>query len=171
MDPEREGARRLRPPLDPPLTFVLNWARRTSWGWWDEWDDTALQTQNSEFDPWRSEGEQATSRSRRPPTILNHYEWLSGEETLRFFETWRPEWGSNPRSPTLQAVSFNRCTRVPPSKWIKAKNWNDVLILNDTTYKRTLTHICFNIHLGYLNSLQHFTIIIKESKYITIACK
>ena len=25
----------------------LNWARNTSWGWWDEWDDTALQTQNS----------------------------------------------------------------------------------------------------------------------------
>ena len=23
----------------PP--FVLSWARRTSWGWWDGWDDTA----------------------------------------------------------------------------------------------------------------------------------
>ena len=31
-------------------TFVhiyrVNWARRTSRGWWDEWDDTALQTQD-----------------------------------------------------------------------------------------------------------------------------
>ena len=56
-----------RPPL---CTYRLNWARRTSWGCWDDWDDTVLQTQNSKFEPWRSEGEHATSRSRRLPTIL-----------------------------------------------------------------------------------------------------
>ena len=56
-----------RPPL---CTCRLNWARRTSWGWWDDWDDTALQTQNSKLEPWRSEAEHATSRSRRLPTIL-----------------------------------------------------------------------------------------------------
>ena len=33
-----------RPPL---CTYRLNWARRTSWGWWDDWDDTVLQTQDS----------------------------------------------------------------------------------------------------------------------------
>ena len=43
-------------------TYRLNWARKTSWGWWDEWDDTALQTQNSKFKPWWSETEHATSR-------------------------------------------------------------------------------------------------------------
>ena len=48
----------------------LNWARRTSWGWWDDWDDTVLQTQDSKFEPWRSEAEHGTSRSRRLPTIL-----------------------------------------------------------------------------------------------------
>ena len=53
-----------RPPL---CTFRLNWARRTSWGWWDDWDDTVLQTQDSKFEPWRSEAEHATSRSRRLP--------------------------------------------------------------------------------------------------------
>ena len=52
-------------------TYRLNWARRTSWGWWDEWDDTVLQTQDSKFEPWRSEAEHATSRSRRLPTILS----------------------------------------------------------------------------------------------------
>ena len=36
-----------RPPL---CTYRLNWARRTSWGWWDDWDDTVLQTQDSKFD-------------------------------------------------------------------------------------------------------------------------
>ena len=52
-------------------TYRTNWARRTFWGWWDEWDDTALQTQNSKFKPWRSEAEHATSRSRRLPAILS----------------------------------------------------------------------------------------------------
>ena len=56
-----------RPPL---CTYRLNWARRTSWGWWGDWDDTVLQTQDSKFEPWRSEAEHATSRSRRLPTIL-----------------------------------------------------------------------------------------------------
>ena len=56
-----------RPPL---CTYRLNWARRTSWGWWDDWDDTVLQTQDSKFKPWRSEAEHATSRSRGLPTIL-----------------------------------------------------------------------------------------------------
>ena len=39
--------------------------------WWDEWDDTVLQTQNSKFEPWRPEAEHATSRSQRFPTILS----------------------------------------------------------------------------------------------------
>ena len=56
-----------RPPL---CTYRLSWARRTSWAWWDDWDDTVLQTQDSKFEPWRSEAEHATSRSRRLPTIL-----------------------------------------------------------------------------------------------------
>ena len=39
----------------PPLcTYRLNWARRTSWEWWADWDDTVLQTQDSKFEPWRS---------------------------------------------------------------------------------------------------------------------
>ena len=56
-----------RPPL---CTYRLSWARRTSWGRWDDWGDTVLQTQDSKFEPWRSEADHATSRSRRLPTIL-----------------------------------------------------------------------------------------------------
>ena len=33
-------------------------------------NDTALQTQDSEFEPWRSEVKHATSRSRSLPRIL-----------------------------------------------------------------------------------------------------
>ena len=28
--------------LNRVLGHMLNWAKRTSWGWWDEWDDTPL---------------------------------------------------------------------------------------------------------------------------------
>ena len=72
-----------RPPL---CTYRLNWARRTSWGWWDDWDDTVLQTQDSKFEPWRSEAEHATSRSRRLPTILTFTRgW--GRNIFVFFQT------------------------------------------------------------------------------------
>ena len=73
----------IRPPL---CTYRLNWARRTSWGWWDDWDDTVLQTQDSKFEPWRSEAEHATSRSRRLPTILTFTRgW--GRNIICFFQT------------------------------------------------------------------------------------
>ena len=62
-----------RPPL---CTYRLNRARRTSRErWWDEWDDTALQTQDAKFEPWRSEVDHASSRLRRPPTILKNNIW------------------------------------------------------------------------------------------------
>ena len=86
--------------------YRLNWARkrRTSWGWWDDWDDTANRIEYLKFESWRSEGEHATFRYNIESL------WVSGEETFCFFETWKPEWGSNPRSPTFQAGSFNHCT-------------------------------------------------------------
>ena len=61
-----------RPPL---CKYRPNCARRTACGWRDQCDDTALQTQDSKFEPWRSEAEHATSQSRRFHTILNLYEW------------------------------------------------------------------------------------------------
>ena len=67
-------------------TYRLNRARRTSWGWWDDWDDTVLQTQNSKFEPWRSEAEHATSRSRRLPTILTRCNTSLGGHSRRNIE-------------------------------------------------------------------------------------
>ena len=67
-------------------TYGLNWVRRTSWGWWDDWDDTVLQTRDSKFEPWRSEAQHATSRSRRLPTILTFTrEW--GRNMCCLFQT------------------------------------------------------------------------------------
>ena len=84
-------------------TYRLNWVRRTSGGWWDEWDDTALQTQDSKFERHNIE----SSR-------------VSDEKTFCFFETLRPYVGSNPRSPAFQVCSINHCTSPPSSpqrKW------------------------------------------------------
>ena len=52
----------------------INYVRRTSWGWWDEWGNTALQIEYLKFEPWRSEAEHTTSRSRMLPTILHVHE-------------------------------------------------------------------------------------------------
>ena len=71
---------------------------------------------DSKFVPKQSEAQHATSRSGRLFPILNHYEW-AGEETLCFLETWKPDVGSSPRSPTFQLGSFSHCTRAPAKPW------------------------------------------------------
>ena len=98
----------------PPLrTYRLNWARRTSWGWWDDWDDTVLQTQDSKYEPWRSEAEHATSRSRRLPTILTFTRgW--GRNIFVSFKPPRPE--TEPRTLAWKAAVLTT-TLGPPPKW------------------------------------------------------
>ena len=98
-----------RPPL---CTYRLNWARRTSWGWWDDWDDTVLQTQDSKFEPWRSEAEHATSRSRRLPTILTFTRgW--GRNIFVSFKPPRP--GTEPRTLAWKAAVLTTTLGPPPS--------------------------------------------------------
>ena len=81
-DPEKLNEWGFMPPL---CTYRQTWAMRTSWVWWYERDDTALQTHDSKFKPWRSESKHATSWSRRFPTILNPYEWM-GKKHFFFFK-------------------------------------------------------------------------------------
>ena len=96
-----------RPPL---CTYRLNWARRTSWGWWDDWDDPVLQTQDSNFEPWRSEAEYATSRSRKLPTILTFTRgW--GRNIYRFFET--AETGNRTPNSGVKGSGANHYPRAP----------------------------------------------------------
>ena len=100
-----------RPPL---CTYRLNWARRTSWGWWDEWDDTVLQTQDSKFAPWRSEAEHATSRSRRLPTILTFTRgW--GRNILCSFQT--AETGNRTPNSGVKGSGANHYPRAPARWW------------------------------------------------------
>ena len=98
-----------RPPL---CTYRLNWAKRTFWGWWDDWDDTVLQTQDAKFEPWRSEGEHATSRSRRLPTILTFTRgW--GRNIFVSFKPPRP--GTEPRTLAWKAAVLTTTLGPPPA--------------------------------------------------------
>ena len=98
-----------RPPL---CTYRLNWARRTSWGWWDDWDDTVLQTQDSKLEPWRSEAEHATSRSRRLPTILT---FTRGWGRNNFVSFKPPRLGTEPRTLAWKAAVLTTTLGPPPS--------------------------------------------------------
>ena len=99
-------------------THRLNWARRTSWGWWNDWDDTVLQTQNPKFEPWRSEAEHATSRSRRLPTILTFTRgW--GRNIFVSFKPLRP--GTEPRSLAWKTAVLTTTLGPPPDVPIQAK--------------------------------------------------
>ena len=100
-----------RPPL---CTYRLNWARRTSWGWWDDWDDTVLQTQDLKFEPWRSEAEHATSRSRRLPTILT---FTHGWGRNIFVSLKPPRPGTEPRTLAWKAAVLTTTLGPPPSVW------------------------------------------------------
>ena len=96
-------------------TYRLNWARRTSWGWWDDWDDTVLQTQDSKFEPWRSESEHATSRSRRLPAKLT---FTRGWKRNIFVSLKPPRPGTEPRTLAWKAAVVTT-TLGPPPWWTR----------------------------------------------------
>ena len=95
-----------RPPL---CTYRPNWARRTSWGWWDYEDDTVLQTQDSKFEPWRSEAEHTTSRSRLPTILTFTRGW--GKNIFCFFQT--AETGNRTPNSGVKGSGANHYPRAP----------------------------------------------------------
>ena len=97
-------------------TYRLNWARRTSWGWWDDWDDTVLQHKIRNSSPG----------GLRPSTLpLGHggspQYWLShvdGEETFFcFFQT--AETGNRTPNSGVKGSGANRYPRAPALKNIQ----------------------------------------------------
>ena len=107
---------RFRPPL---CLYRLNWARRTSWGWWDDWDETVLQTQDSKFQPWRSEAEHATSRSRRLPTILTFTRGWRRNILVSFKP---PRLGTEPRTLAWKAAVLTTTLGTPPCMLLNRTN-------------------------------------------------
>ena len=101
--------------------YRLNWARRTSWNDEDKRDDTASQTQDSKFEPWRSGADLVHLGHGGFPQY-----WISEQgRNIFFFKILMPELGSNPRSPTFQASSFNHCTRSPASNRLVYCHFHD----------------------------------------------
>ena len=112
-----------RPPL---CTYRLNWARRTSWGWWDDWDDTVLQTQDSKFETWRSEAEHATSRSRRLPTILIFTRGWGRNISVSFKP---PSPGTEPRTLAWKAAVLTTTLGPPPHRFYvgqHCRRWTNI---------------------------------------------
>ena len=56
---------------------------------------------------------------------------VSGEETFCFFETWRPDWGSSPRSPTSKQAA------LPTAPGPSHKFSNEVKRANQDIYDRS----------------------------------
>ena len=136
-----------RPPL---CTYRLNCARRTSWGWWDDWDDTVLQTQDSKFKPWRSEAEHATSRSRRLPAILTFTrDW--GRHIFCFFQA--AETGNRTPNSGVEGSGANHYPRAPAPCRHK-EGWNCCLArvvfcgLNKYVGWKVIKPTCF--YLGWI---------------------
>ena len=92
-----------RPPL---CTYRLNWARRTSWGWWDDWDDTVLQTQDSKFDWGRARYLSVT----QAPHNTNFHTWM-GKKHFCFFQT--AETGNRTPNSGVKGSGANHYPRAP----------------------------------------------------------
>ena len=73
---------------------------KTFWGWWKEWDDTALK----KFDPWQ------LSVTEAPHNMESSR--VSGEEKM-FLWNLKARLGLEPRYLTFQGGSFNHCTMAP----------------------------------------------------------
>ena len=139
-----------RPPL---CTYRLNWARRTSWGWWDDWDDTVLQTQDSKLEPWRSEAEHATSRSRRLPTILTFTRgW--GRNNFVSFKPPRP--GTEPRTLAWKAAVLTTTLGPPPLHFIG-------LLRTFTNLQECTNHVVLHLITIKYNILIHVYIYVSGS--------
>ena len=139
-----------RPPL---CTYRLNWARRTSWGWWDDRDDYVLQTQDSKFEPWRSEAEHATSRSRRLPTILTVTRgW--GRNIFVSFKPPRP--GTEPRTLAWKAAVLTTTLGPPPGGQMKRHKTTTEVISNLRVELSILTNTFMWWSIQALDSSQLF---------------
>ena len=143
-----------RPPL---CTYRLNWARRTSWGWWDDWDDTVLQTQDSKFESWRSEAEHATSRSRRLPAILTFTRgW--GRNIFVSFKPPRP--GTEPRTLAWKAAVLTT-TLGPPPLWLVGTKFL-ILVGPDISYRGFAYEVLQTVHRYGVYSAVYGTVYYKE---------
>ena len=91
-----------RPPF---CTYRLNWARRTSWGWWGDWDDPVLQTQDSKF-------ELRYLSVTEAPHNTDFHTWMGKKH---FFVSFKPpRSGTDPRTLAWKAAVLTTTLGPPP---------------------------------------------------------
>ena len=124
-----------RPPL---CTYRLNWARRASWGWWDDWDDTVIQTQESEFEPWRSEAEHLSVTEA--PGNTDFHTWM-GKKHFCFFQT--AETGNQTPNSGVKGSGASHYPRAPAGDTMYGvllpQNTNQILL----SYEQGLSFLAF----------------------------
>ena len=120
-----------RPPL---CTYRLNCARRTSWGWWDDWDDTVLQTQDSTRHLSVTED----------PHNTDFHTWM-GKKHFCFFQT--AETGNRTPNSGVKGSGANHYPRAPALPSVKSVGRIDAYE-NDYITKTlaTLQIYCSKIH-------------------------
>ena len=94
----------------PLCTYRFNWASRTSWGWWDKWNDTVLQTQDSKHG------------ALRPSTLLlSHggspqYWIFTSEQRRNILFLWNLKSGVRTRDLRLSKQAALTTAPGPPAK-------------------------------------------------------
>ena len=84
------------------------------------------QTQNSKFEPWRSEAEHATTRSRRFPTILT---FTHGWGRNIFVSLKPPRPGTEPRTLAWKAAVLTTTLGPPPNlRWSQSSRWKSKML-------------------------------------------
>ena len=122
--------------------ILLNWARRTSWGWWDDWYDTVLQTQDSKFE---------ASRSLRLPTILT---FTRGWGRNILFVSFKP-----PRPRTeLQTLAWKGAVLTTSLGPARPRFTRNHMRSNPAwwTYTETIFAILIWLYFFYFHSYIHF---------------
>ena len=120
--------------------YRLNWTRRTSWGWWDDWDDTVLQTKDSKFEHWRSGAEHATSRSQMLSTIPKSlYEWNERRRNISFL------WNLNVRAgyKLFKQAASTTAPRPSPEGQVTIRRRRAPAV-NSTLTLTALKYFCIN---------------------------
>ena len=180
--------RGLRPHLCTYRLNMLNRARRTSWGWWDEWYDFPPDIHcNSKFESWRSEAEHTTSRSRRLSTILILYEWAG----KKHFVSLKLEGQSGVRTHDLRLSKQAILTTAPDQRgrgstlreslqwcfWLRRCSQCDVILsaaVNVFVGSNPLRHMWRNVN--DIQCQQHCNVKAKSSNYllfkwaVTVVC-
>ena len=112
--------------------YRLNLSRGTSWGWWDEWDDTVLQTDDSKFICWVVSHETWeidpilfyywSTVYYVEPTLKEHYSiqrlfFFDKNKTYLCLRPWATGTLRSPPPPQLTHNNFFKPLYVQNTKW------------------------------------------------------